>query len=191
MKNKFLKILFALIAIIGFTAISGCKKGENDPLISLKTRKGRITGEWKLIEGTITETETNGGSTGSSVVTYTSSTSNDGGTIGSYTETITIERDGTYEKTITQNGSTLIIKGNWYFSGKSDDIDLKKKEAIVFSETEYVHQNGTISYTGLYANQILLIDQLKNKELIFKGVITSQSGGDSESYSYDRTFEKQ
>lgn len=188
MKARILTISFSLLAIVGLTAISGCKKGENDPFLSLKTRTGRITGEWKLMAGTITETETMGGSTDTSVTTYTSSTQN---SIDSYTEIITIERDGTYEQAITQNGSILIVKGNWYFSGKSEDIDLKKKEAIVFSETEFVHQNGTISYTGLFGNRILLIDQLKNKELIFKGKISYEGAGYTESYSYDRTFEKQ
>jgi hypothetical protein len=44
MKNRFLKVSFAFVVITGLVAITGCKKGENDPFISLKTRKGRITG---------------------------------------------------------------------------------------------------------------------------------------------------
>lgn len=192
MKNRFLKVSFALVAIVGLTAITGCKKGENDPLISLKTRKGRITGEWKLVEGTIVDTETIGGTTGSSEIIYTSSTLSEGGSSIPYTETITIERDGTYSQTITQNGTPLTINGNWYFSGKSESIDLKKKEAIIFSESEFVHPGGTITHGGLYADRILLIDRLKNKQLVFKGVISGDSSvGESGSQSYDLTFEKQ
>lgn len=192
MKNGILRVSFAVIAIAGLSAITGCKKGENDPFLSLKSRTARIAGEWKLSEGTITETQTSGGFTDTDVTTYTSSTVSNGGFTSTYTETLTIEKDGTFEVVIVEDGNTNTIKGNWYFSGKSKDIDLKKKEAIIFSELQYISSGGTSTYTGLYADQILLIDQLKNKEIIFKGMITySDSDGDGGSYAYDRTFEKQ
>lgn len=38
-------VVFSLIAA---SILMGCKKGENDPLISLKTRKSRLSGEWKV-----------------------------------------------------------------------------------------------------------------------------------------------
>ncbi|MCB0481117.1 MAG: hypothetical protein KDC83_06770 [Flavobacteriales bacterium] len=38
--------ILTFILILG--TVASCKKGENDPLISLKTRKGRLTGEWKM-----------------------------------------------------------------------------------------------------------------------------------------------
>lgn len=192
MKNRFLKVSFALVAIAGLTAITGCKKGENDPFLSLKTRKGRITGEWKLIEGTILESETSGGSTITDEIAFINDTRIEGGSAIPYIETMTIERDGTYEQEIIQNGTPHIIQGNWYFSGKSEEIDLKKKEAVVFSETAYVNIGGTITYNGLGADRILLMDQLKNKRVIFKGLTTgSSSSGEGASYAYDLTFEKQ
>lgn len=192
MKNRILTISFALIALAGLTTITGCKKGENDPFLSLKSRKARITGEWKLSEGSITESYSNLSGSGTFLTTYTGSTANYDGTTVGYTEKITIEKDGTFEVVIVEDGETNTIKGNWFFSGKSKDADLKKKEAIIFSETQYISSGGTSTYSGLYADQTLLLDQLKNKELIFKGSFTySQTGGDSGSYSYDRTFEKQ
>ena len=41
--------LIALISslILGFDS---CKKGEDDPFLSLKTRNGRMTGKWKLVK---------------------------------------------------------------------------------------------------------------------------------------------
>ena len=120
--------------------MTACKKGENDPFISLKTRKGRITGEWKLVEGTVIETETIDGETGVYQTTYTSSTRvGDDGSTDDYTENLIINRDGTYEEIIVQNGSTIKVKGNWYFSGKNEEIDLKKKEAVVVVR----HSRGT------------------------------------------------
>ena len=192
MKNRFLKTAFALVAIIGLTTISSCKKGENDPFISLKSRKARISGEWKLSEGTITETSTSGGTTDTDVTTYTGTTKSYNGNTSTYSETLTIEKDGTFESVIIEDGVYLTIRGNWYFSGKSKDIELKKKEAIIFSELQYVFTSGTNTYTGLYGDQIILIDQLKNKEIIFKGkLLYVNSQGESASSEYDRTFEKQ
>lgn len=192
MKNRFLKISFALIAIIGLTTITGCKKGENDPFLSLKSRKARISGEWKLSAGTLTDTYTSGGTTNTDITTYTGTTCSYNGSTSTYSESLTIEKDGTYETVIVQDGIANTIRGNWFFSGKSKELDLKKKEAIIFSETQYISTVGTSTYTGIYGDQIILIDQLKNKELIFKGTITYQdSDGDAATYSYDRTFEKQ
>jgi hypothetical protein len=126
------------------------------------------------------------------VTTFANDTRIEGGNTIPYIETISIKRDGTYEQETIQNGTPHIIQGNWYFSGKSEDIDLKKKEAIVFSETAYVNVGGTITYNGLGADRILLMDQLKNKQVIFKGLTTgSSSSGEEASYAYELTFEKQ
>lgn len=192
MKNRILRVSFAFIAIAGLTAVTGCKKGENDPFLSLKSRKARISGVWKLSEGTVTESTTSGGSTNTDITTYTGTTVSSGGSTSTYSETLTIDKDGTFEVNIVEDGFSYTVKGNWFFSGKSKDIDLKKKEAIIFSELQYISTGGTSTYTGLYADQILLIDQLKNKEIIFKGSVTySETGGYTGLYEYDRTFEKQ
>lgn len=48
------KIKFLLIALILGTAVStcltSCKKGTDDPVISLKTRNDRITNTWELLK---------------------------------------------------------------------------------------------------------------------------------------------
>lgn len=192
MKNRILKVPFALIAIVVLTTIAGCKKGENDPFLSLKSRKARISGEWKLSEGTLVNTSTDNGFTESEITTYNGTSVSYDGDIYAYTETLTIDKEGTFEVKIVEDGEAYTVRGNWFFSGKSKDADLKKKEAIIFSETEYISASGISKYTGLYGDQILLIDQLKNKEIIFKGEVTYQSSdGYSGTYTYDRTFEKQ
>ena len=192
MVTKFLKMAFAFVAIAGFTAITGCKKGENDPFLSLKSRKARISGEWKLTDGIVTQINSDGVNTDTYVTTFTETTATVDGNSISYTQTLTIDKDGTYEVVIVEDGDTYTISGNWYFSGKSKDIDLKKKEAIIFSETKYVSSSGSDTYQGLYADEIILIDQLKNKELIFKGLVTYDNiDGFTASYEYDRTFTKQ
>lgn len=193
MKNRVLSISFALIAIAGLTTITGCKKGENDPFLSLKTRKARITGEWRLTSGTVSETENTSSGSNTYLTTYTSTTRTiDGNTI-SYRETLTIEKDGTFNVERVVDGGISVVSGNWFFSGKNKEADLRNKEAIVFKETAFTSNGGAgWTNTGVYGDEILLIDQLKNKEMIFKGSTTYQIlGGDSGSSSYDKTFEKQ
>lgn len=38
--------------------VSGCRKGKEDPFLSLRSRTNRITGDWKLVEATGAHTET-------------------------------------------------------------------------------------------------------------------------------------
>ena len=53
MKNFTFNLLLFIIIIVVFT-MSSCKKGEDDPFISFRSRKARITGEWNLKSGIIT-----------------------------------------------------------------------------------------------------------------------------------------
>lgn len=192
MSKKLYNLAFIAIAIVGLTTMSSCKKGENDPFLSLKSRKARITGEWKLTGGSSTNTYTSGGISGSGATTYTSSsyTTSSGGTY-MYTEMMTIEKDGTYEVVITDDGETYTVKGVWFFSGKIKDLDLKNKEAIVMVSQEYSEPGYFETYNGLYGGDVMIIDQLKNKEVVFKGTYSSSGTGYTSNSTYERTFEKQ
>lgn len=180
-EKKMRKLKFAAIAIIAVVALGACKKGENDPFLSLKSRNARITGVWDLTEGststvntttvsgsTTTDTETN---------TYTSTTltNNDNGTVVSipYTQSIDIRKDGTYTRTIVADGSTNEFTGNWWWVNSK-----KKKVRIAFDD----------DYGSMY------IDRLKNKELVLTLNQTdsdTQTGYSSVStYTQTFTFEK-
>ncbi len=191
MRNKLINFVFVGIAIAGLSTISSCKKGENDPFLSLKSRKARITGEWKLTEGTITSSSNFGGSTFTYTTTYTNTTSTSNGSTNAYSETLTIEKDGTYEVAIIDDGYPTTISGNWFFVGKIKDIDIKKKEAIMFVAQKFSEPGYVETYNGLYGGEVMIMDQLKNKEVVFKGSFTSSSTGYNGSNAYDRTFEKQ
>ena len=70
--------LAALALVIAATSFSGCKKGENDPFLSLKSRKSRAAGEWKLSAFTTTYTDASGTDTqtlATGTLTTTSGTS--------------------------------------------------------------------------------------------------------------------
>jgi len=167
-------ILFiALSLMVGSTVLTGCKKGENDPFLSFKSRDARITELWKLtkVEGTennngsITTTNYDG-----SILTTTYGSFNNS---VSYSLTIEIKKDGTYQSIEINDGDTETIDGRWYWSNSA-----KNKTAITLDNL------GTFDVNGL-----------KSKELILKNYSkdVTVSGGTTDTYesTVTWTFEKQ
>lgn len=181
------KIAIALVLFFSILFSFSCKKGENDPLISLRTRKARITGGWNLSTGTysykspgIYDTE----------IDYADSKANEyvNGSFNQtydYTVKFTIRKDFTYERIITENGYSKTEIGDWFFAKKSKNLDLKNKEAIILSISSVTSSGVTTSYTGVNADELLLIDRLKNDEVVFKGERTyTSSVTDTEKYEF-------
>lgn len=179
-------ITLSILLIISTITVQSCKKGENDPLFSLRTRTNRLSGNWKVVKEEIKETITNNqagdtsyvinsiynGTFKATATTYsvldTSFTTND--TIY-YEEEIKFESDGKYSKTFILNDltNTIFTDGNWIFLGKSDLDNLKNKEAILLTTTAYTQTDGTNTSIHNYNNldgETYVINQLKNKELI-------------------------
>lgn len=104
--KKFSKFLIAILAVLTVSAgFYGCKKGDEDPGISLHGRKGRVVGEW-----TVSEMESK------SDWTYTNSDPDP--TAGSVDE---IKNEGTSEmkydgKAITESSTSKSTKDNGNFT---------------------------------------------------------------------------
>lgn len=49
MNKKIISISMLIALAIGSLEISSCKKGDEDPFLSLRSRKSRITGDWNVI----------------------------------------------------------------------------------------------------------------------------------------------
>lgn len=176
--------LFMLALMIAPVILTGCKKGEGDPFLSLKSRKARLVGEWNVTAGKgsstnsgITTTWTYDGA--QNVTTYPSPlpTSTD-----KYTMKYTFEKDGTYELVYTDNNNSTpeisTAKGTWNFTGRVGE--LKNKSQLVLTTTSYTTSAGTVTVSGSEAmNEIMDIYQLKNKEIIIKWTGTD-SDGDTE-----------
>jgi hypothetical protein len=164
-------LLVLLVALIAIPAFQSCKKGEHDPAISLKSRKARLVGEWTLVSGMESITQSGDFTYTISYNGSTKTTTVFGGpsTPEAYTEKMTINKDGSYEYDINDNGILRIIKGAWYFGRKNKDLDIKDKETVCFSPTS-VNNGGDIeTYTGADALNYPLvwrIDELKSKEII-------------------------
>lgn len=161
MKNQ--KIKFAAVAILSLALLAACKKGENDPFLSLKSRNARITGTWKLTSQSTTQTDVNNGVSDVYRTTYDGTnltiTDDQGGTNTiSYSQSIEIKKDGTYKMTRIEDGNTQEFQGNWWWLNSK-----KKKVRIAFDD----------DWGSFY------IDRLKNKELVLKideAYSESQSG---------------
>lgn len=179
-------ISISILLIISTLTIQSCKKGDNDPLFSLRTRTNRLSGNWKVVKEEIKETITNNnvgdtsyvinsiynGTYKATITTYsvldTTFTTND--TIY-YEEEIKFESDGKYSKTyiLSDLTNTIFTDGNWIFLGKSELDDLKNKEAILLTTTAFTQTDGTTTTIDNYSNldgETYVINQLKNKELI-------------------------
>jgi hypothetical protein len=203
-KNTLLAI--ATVALV-MPVFNGCKKGENDPAISLRSRKSRITGEWKVskMEETQTTTPSCSGCYGSTDKTTFDGTSKTvvstsaapGSTASTWVYTVsaatlTIDKEGTYTYTWTEvltsvdgtpvtgaTPSTYTEEGVWNFSGGAGDT--KSKSELVMASTKRTWTTGGVSSTstttGNTTGSISTIDQLKNKEMILKINETSVSSG--------------
>ena len=176
-----------LILVVVLMALPACKKGKDDPGISLRSRKARLSGEWKLTAGTTTST--GGSSTTTDVYNGSTCTETQGtnSVTFAYTEKITFDKKGTFEYDLVSGTDIMTVKGSWFFGGKAKDLDLKKKESVVLMITSEVETSGgtttTETLTGSDIQSVTWnIDELKNKEMIviYDGTYTSLSSSDSD-----------
>jgi hypothetical protein len=190
MKKNFFRI--ALIVMVGglMMASSGCKKGENDPSISLRSRTARLAGEWNLSAEDYKESSISDNSSTTETVTYDGSilttvtvrkykdwtgkdTTVTNTETDSYTEKLTINKDGSFTREIIYGSTRTNYEGNWMWMKGNSEQELKNKQAIILSTTKYtyVDGDGNTSYhnesgKSNFSNMIV-IDRLANKEMVF------------------------
>lgn len=171
---------FGLIAIMLATVFVGCKKGENDPALSLLSRKARLTGVWNLESANYT---VKNGNDNVSIFTYDGATSLmtedydyygiDGTDTYTYSRVLTIGKDDTFsdlETTIDGNTTTSTKTGYWYFAPGISDLDIKNKERVVFQTVESTQVNNNTRFDKYIGKSnenasIILLDQLSNKQI--------------------------
>lgn len=205
-KSKFIYLLMVLA--VTFVSLS-CRRGEGDPAISLRSRKARLTGEWKLKKGNYTytytysfgqfqSTTTDILNLSDGIFTYTSTSGNSTSTkTGTYSRKITINKDGSWNEEYirTETGSTTETykrEGKWNWTGGVGDMKSKSQIVLTVLKEMEISGNSTYftNYTGIEApHEIWDIYQLKNKEMIVKGSGTyTSSGGSNSTSSFELTF---
>ncbi len=199
MKKGILRL--SVVLLVSIITFSGCtKKGEDDPFLSMRSRTSRLAGEWTLSEYEITYTENNstwGTYTSKTVyngATYSRTYTQDGNSSTSdpviYSESLTIEKDGTWQHSSVEEGEISGSTGNWMWASKNKDLDLKDKEAVILTEASSTYNGETSTYTGIPdEGNIMVIKQLANKELVFEySYSETDSDGDTYSVNGTRTY---
>ncbi|MBN8701670.1 MAG: hypothetical protein J0M08_01270 [Bacteroidetes bacterium] len=201
------QVIILLTAVLASTMLfDSCKKGENDPFLSLRSRKARLVGEWKLTAGEETYTSSNSVSSTTTSRTYDgsnrTSTTNGSSSTTAYVESWTFEKDGTYK--MSANGGsgagvwTIEESGTWNFMGGVGEE--KKKSQIILYTLSYKETSGTSAnnvineYTATGASAtstIMKIDELRNKKIVFiYDNSYTPSSGTSTSLKGTKTFEQ-
>lgn len=151
MKNKI--FLVATMILTAGIILNSCKKGSDDPFLSLSSRDARITSIWKLTGYEKTTTRTNNTSTTVTEFTYDGTTmtktkTDASGTVTtdtySYSQEFDIQKNGTYVSTEVDNGESTVNNSNWWWLSSN-----KNKVGIV------LELDGTF-----------FVDRLASKELI-------------------------
>lgn len=176
MKNLKLTLIAALV--ISTIVVPACRKGENDPSISLRTRKARVAGEWKVTSGT--------GYDSNSSFTYDGSTYIENGNTSTRTIEYIFEKDGAFLITDIENGKIEKTEGVWNFMGGVGEI--KNKSQLALRITKFTDDDGSVdTYDGDEADVVYDIDELRHKKMVLKRqlISTFSSGG---SFNLDETW---
>lgn len=200
--KKTITLLLLLLAITAIT-FNSCKKGENDPFLSLKSRTGRISQDWVLSTEDYTIKNTTSSYSSSDHYTFngTSETLTTVLTIGSssstttdtyaYSEEFVMAKEGTYKSTTVDDGTTEIEEGNWSWVGKNKDQDLKNKEAFVIASTQSSGSDYTNSGKTIPPDMIFAVDKLSSKELVIMfDYLSTDTNGNTYSMSGTKTYTK-
>ncbi len=205
MKNSNLIAGLALIITL-FGALTQCKKGEDDPFISLRSRKARVVGEWAATSGTakITDKSLNFSSTSTynysnssyssvSIETFMNTTTTNS-RAGVFSYKISFASDGTFAMTRIEDTEISTVKGTWNFSDGVGETK-KKEQIILFVTSETFQASSTIAYvntsTGNQPSKVYSIKELRNKKMVLfeESSVISSTGG-SEEIKEEFTFEQ-
>jgi hypothetical protein len=195
------KTLIALTTIIAIgSVVTSCKKGENDPFLSLRSRKARVVGEWKVVSATSEDVQTNGDKTTTTFdgttlteVDYDASNGSTNSSTSTQTEEWTFEKDYSFTYHFTTPSGMQMYEGSWAFMGKSKEGDVKKKENIGIRVLKYTYTPsvGAVQTSTYSGDQDFLaifeINQLKNKEMI---ITTEEQNTDTYGSTIDKYSHK-
>lgn len=185
--------LCKVIAIVGILlAMASCKKGEEDPAVTFRTRKARLAGEWRLksgraaaTTGIYNETYTFGNSKMTINVTspnypvvYT----------GAYLLNLTISKDGTFTMNEVFAARQLKAEGTWNFNSGVGEAKKKQKAIFFISKVINGHTSGGI-FNRRSTNFVYDLVELRNKELMIHSASKVYSeGGEYIDFMSEYTF---
>jgi hypothetical protein len=173
MRTKQFVLLFLLALFV-----STCKKGEDDPLFSLSSRKARMEGEWRFVSGdlVIGTTDLKNWTRYNEVFVFKGSgyEMTQTGAInpivskGTFILSLTIKKDGHFSVEEIFDGKILEAEGNWDFN---TGIGSEKSKSEISFEITNVSKGVTGGYHLLNQSGTKFsykIKELRNKRLVLK-----------------------
>ncbi len=167
-----------------------CKKGEDDPIFSLRSRKARLTGDWHLSSGSLTliykkegftdynETYNFTGDSYTSINRVTGANQQ-----GKYKLNITFNKDGGFSFLQLFGSSNVSGNGTWDFLKGVGEY--KNKERLSFNASAIGGGSYWIDAFNKSKNYFIYnIVELRNKKLVLetKEELIEVSDADSVSY---------
>jgi hypothetical protein len=181
------KILFALLLIPAlFLLPSSCKKGDNDPFISFRSRKARIANDWtcKSLNAQLTFSEPSGtgaysiGYSGSNISISDSDPATPSSSL-SYSFKLKIEKDGKFTGMEYLDGEMNYVEGTWNFNGKIGED--KNKESITLKITRSTMGTDAGIFFVMGGTLTCKIKELREKRMLLE--IDSFIYADADSFS--------
>jgi len=173
-----MKKYFKLIFLITITSIvfSNCKKGEDDPFLSLRTRTKRLSGEWKLTGAELNMEENSSYSHSTTHTTFSNDIVIINETYGNttdidtliYSQILKIDKNGTFNQNYYTDTDAGNREGNWTWLSKNKELGLKNKEAFILTITKEVYNTDIDTYSGKYIvpEDIYVLKELSNEKLV-------------------------
>lgn len=172
-KFKQIGLLLCLVLFV-----STCKKGEDDPFVSLKTRKARMEGDWRFVSGKLVIGTTDLSSwarynevyefTGSGYEVTSTGAVNAVVSKGTFILGLSIDKDGHFSGEEIFDGKIFQAEGNWDFNS---GISSKKSK----SEINFTITNVSKGVSGGYhlfnqssTNFSYSIKELRSNRLVLK-----------------------
>jgi hypothetical protein len=153
----------AMVALLA-PAIESCKKGEEDPAISMRTRDSRMTGTWKMVS--VEETSTN---------TNTTTTSND----------VNAEKS---DKTTTTVTTKSFDGTNWTETTKYDATENRTEVDPTFNNTTLKYDYPTVTSKEVDDNSSTTVDSYTYEIKMYKdNTYTATKTSTAKTYSWDNT----
>jgi hypothetical protein len=151
---------------------STCRKGEDDPLLSFRTRTARIAGEWRLSSGKVL-ISVNNPKTGSKYsVSFTFSKSryegvdNNGFGTGIYMLNLRVEKDGFFTFHEQFDGEALDGGGSWDFLRRSPDVKNKEEVNFIVNSITKGTTNTAPVFVWGFTNMRYRIKELRHKKMV-------------------------
>ncbi|MBC7412368.1 MAG: hypothetical protein H7331_07930 [Bacteroidia bacterium] len=165
------KLTLSVLALATVASITSCKKGEEDPTLSLTSRKSRFAGEWKLdtqdMTSTTKGTDPQGTSVSVSKYTWTATTTKEENSYTGAGSSVTTTT--TKEGTVTTNAYSIKKDGTWS-STKLFTLKSTSNNGNTVKETTYdIKETGTWNFLG--KND----PNTKNKEQVALSTLTKNT----------------